>query len=117
MIKSRKVLDYNTISPINYIIPQLCKVVKLYILMVNISFAYVYGENKNKIISFLKTKNIPFLERNTLKEIIDNLIIEENIILLFSPGAPSFDQYSSYSERGYCFDMWIDEKIRKIKNA
>lgn len=83
----------------------------------NISFAYVYGENKNKIISFLKTKKIPFLKRDTLKEIIDNLIIEENIILLFSPGAPSLDQYSSYSERGYCFDMWIDEKIRKIKNA
>ena len=89
----------------------LCETFKL------ISFAYVYGENKNQIIELLEAIKIPYVKRNTLKEVIDNLVLDENIIILFSPGAPSLDQFSSYIERGIHFDMLIEEKIKKIENA
>ena len=82
-----------------------------------ISFAYVYGENKNRIIRVLENKKIPYIKGDTLKEVIDKLEIKENVIILFSPGAPSLDQFNSYIERGDYFDTVIKEKIQKNKDA
>lgn len=82
-----------------------------------ISFAYVYGENKNKITKLLDKIKIPYIEENTLKEVIDKIQIKEPAIILFSPGSPSLDQFNSYIERGSYFDIYIEEKIIKMKNA
>ena len=69
---------------------------------------YCYGENKELINKLIKCKI--FI---SLKDVIENLDIKKKLVILFSPAAQSFDQFSSYEERGETFKKLI---INKLKN-
>ena len=69
---------------------------------------YCYGENKELINKLIKCKIF-----NSLKDVIENLDIKKKLVILFSPAAQSFDQFSSYEERGETFKKLI---INKLKN-
>lgn len=82
----------------------------------NLKCVYVYGENRyaiKKVLDENKQKNFIF---ETLEETINVLQINNNEtnIILFSPGAPSTDQYKNYIERGIKFNEYILKKVRLI---
>ncbi len=72
---------------------------------------YYYGENK-ELLNNIKQS----IMGETLTDILDLLIINnKKQLILFSPGAQSLDQYSSFMARGQCFNQLIMKKII-IKN-
>lgn len=84
----------------------------------NIDYAFLFGESSKRISLLLETINVPYKVYSTLDELIDELIIlDKKTIILFSPGYPSTDQFSSYITRGEVFNRLINEKIRNYKNA
>lgn len=69
---------------------------------------YCYGENR-----YLISQEISCITYETLDEIIDNILINKPLVILFSPAAQSLDQFKSYIERGETFKKLI---INKLKN-
>lgn len=67
---------------------------------------YCYGEN-----SLLISKVISCRVYDTLEEVINNLIIYDKQVIIFSPAAQSFDQFKSFEERGLCFKKLIFKKL------
>ena len=67
---------------------------------------YCYGENR-----FLISKLINCKVYDTLETVINNLIILDKLIILFSPAAQSFDQFKSFEERGLHFKKLIFRKL------
>lgn len=70
---------------------------------------YCYGENRFIIKDLFNNVNI--CER--LEEVIKTIYISNRLdqVILFSPGAQSFDQFSSFEDRGRFFNNLIIEKI------
>lgn len=73
---------------------------------------YLYGENKEILNDIIKN---PKSVCNTLEEVINIININEKLVILFSPGAQSLDQYSSYIERGREFKYLINKKLNKLE--
>jgi UDP-N-acetylmuramoylalanine--D-glutamate ligase len=73
-----------------------------------VKFAIAYGENALKLKEQLED-TVPFKAVNTLEEAIREVknLLREGDILLFSPASASFDQFSSYEERGKIFNELV----------
>ena len=73
---------------------------------------YLYGENKDILNSIISNTGLVY---NTLAEVINDINISDNLVVLFSPGAQSLDQYASYIERGNEFKSMINKKLNKLE--
>lgn len=72
---------------------------------------YAFGEVRNRIIDFCKKYKIKYIEYNTISEImkdITNYLNEEDIVLL-SPGSASWDQYKKFEDRGNEFKELVNK--------
>lgn len=70
-----------------------------------------YGEARGEFFKYAKKYNFKnFIIAETLSEAFDIAMKKINTgeILLFSPACSSFDQFSSYLERGQCFDKLVE---------
>lgn len=71
---------------------------------------YLYGANSKRVGIFLASCNVSY-------QIFDNLkdasleALKSNNTIIFSPMAPSYDQYSSYIKRGEEFERVVKEKM------
>lgn len=74
---------------------------------------YLYGENKELLYSLYKDK-LSCLVFNTLKEVIDSIEVCIDYPILYSPAAPSFDQFENYLARGKLFNSLINQKIATL---
>ena len=75
-----------------------------------VKLAVAFGENRFKLKKQLKDSTPIFLEETlegALKRVIP--LLEKGDILLLSPGSASFDQFSSYEERGKVFENLVRE--------
>ena len=70
---------------------------------------YIYGKDKDKIYQEISFENTFIFE--TLKEVIDHLDTQDNnnVLILFSPGCSSKDQYRNYTHRGDEFTQYLKE--------
>ncbi len=70
---------------------------------------YIYGKDKDKIYQEISFKNSFIFE--TLKEVIDHLDTQSNnnVLILFSPGCSSKDQYRDYIHRGDEFTQYLKD--------
>lgn len=72
---------------------------------------YLYGANKVRVANYLKMKDVNFKMFDTLEEAL-SIAIAEKEMLIYSPMAPSYDQFKSFEERGRLFN----ELIKKARN-
>ena len=80
----------------------------------NVSKIYAYGNTKDKISNLFK-KKIPVLTFDTLKEATIKALNDKNDeIILYSPMFASYDQYTSYEERGKEFNRVVYSYFEKI---
>ena len=79
----------------------------------NILECFIYGENRFKIYNFLKQYKIKCHLYKTLKNATLEAL-KRNGIILYSPASASFDQYSSYIERGIEFEDIIKERLKSL---
>ena len=64
----------------------------------------INGENREVLKNYFNDKKIPYRLYSSLETLLNNLkALPEADILLFSPGAVSYDQFSSFEERGSFF--------------
>lgn len=78
-----------------------------------IKLLYLYGENKDMLYGIYCCQ-IECLMFGTLEEVIDNLSLSNNNCILYSPAAPSYDQFNNFLERGKLFNALIDKKITTL---
>lgn len=71
---------------------------------------YLYGESKELLYNRLNHSNMVIYD--TLEEVINNIEISKGMILLFSPSCVSYDQFSSFEERGKKFNILIENKLK-----
>ena len=65
---------------------------------------FIFGENAEEVASVLK-KKIPYCINSDLEQILKEIQREfTRGVILFSPGAQSFDRFSSFEERGAYFN-------------
>ncbi|MCR5553686.1 MAG: UDP-N-acetylmuramoyl-L-alanine--D-glutamate ligase [bacterium] len=80
----------------------------------NVKHIIMFGEVRNKLASALNlTKFNSFSLTKTLKEAIGDaikLMVSKDVVLL-SPACASFDEFSSYAERGRFFEKVVKEKL------
>lgn len=70
----------------------------------------VYGEERGRIQKILLENNTPCTVVNgDLEEVFKIAISDSNLnsTILFSPGAPSFDMFKDYQERGFVFNVLV----------
>ena len=71
---------------------------------------YIYGTNKSFFINVFK-KKLKFQLFDKLSQIVKKIkidsIYKENINIIFSPAAASFDQFSNFEHRGRYFNSLI----------
>lgn len=75
---------------------------------------YLYGENRFRYEKFLKKNNKAYHSFANLNMVI-NEVIKEDGIILFSPMAPSYDQFKDYKERGAYFERKIKKAIKAFQ--
>jgi UDP-N-acetylmuramoylalanine--D-glutamate ligase len=78
--------------------------------------AIIYGENRHKIFQQLgNLKGIKFIKVEKLEEAVEQAFknSKEKDIILFSPASASFDQFSSYEERGRIFEELVLKKFSR----
>lgn len=78
---------------------------------------YLYGGNAKRVSEFLDKYNVKYKVFKRLKDATFEALKEKGTIIL-SPMAPSYDQYSSYLERGNEFEdilkKWFTEPLNKF---
>lgn len=83
---------------------------ELYEYMKHVKLVVCYGETKNRIDEFCKSKDIPCYVKDTLQEatkVAYNLSSEGDVILL-SPACASWDQYACFEDRGNDFKSTVE---------
>ncbi|HRS30994.1 MAG TPA: hypothetical protein P5546_06670, partial [Bacilli bacterium] len=66
---------------------------------------YLWGENAEEVASVLRKQKIPYCINSDLEQILKEILREfTRGVILFSPGAQSFDRFSSFEERGAYFN-------------
>lgn len=88
----------------NYVFTKTCHIKRI----------YFYGENLLEMKALFKNENCEKYEYSCLEEIIKNINLNDVDILLFSPGSVSYDQYSSFEERGRIFNKLIEKYLKNI---
>lgn len=73
---------------------------------------YLYGENKERVAHYLCENNINHIICKNLEDAILKAIKDYEIIL-FSPMAPSYDEFKSFEERGKYFNELIKKYLPK----
>jgi len=80
----------------------------------NTKLVILFGENKKKIAKAIKNSGIPIKSVKDLKSSV-NLAYKEakeiNSVVIFSPGAASFDMFKDYADRGKKFK----ELVKRLK--
>lgn len=66
---------------------------------------YTYGTSKNRLAEVFSNNLVKVFD--TLEEVIEKLPLKKPLLILFSPSCVSYDQYSSYIERGSEFNKLI----------
>ena len=79
--------------------------------MAKVKLAVVCGENREKIIPFLKK----YVVVNTLDEAVDVAFnrAECGDTVLLSPASTSFDMFKNYKEKANCFK----DAVRRLENG
>ena len=83
----------------------------------NVKYVITFGEVRNKLASALKSAGFnSFSQFKTLKEAIIEAIsfAKSKDVVLLSPACASFDEFSSYAERGRFFEKVVKEKLGEI---
>lgn len=76
----------------------------------SVKCVYVYGMTKDKVKDFCNKYNINVFGFDTLKEaVIKALNDRKKEVILYSPMFASYDQYSSYEERGKEFNNLVNK--------
>lgn len=73
---------------------------------------YIFGEMRIRKKEFDKNNGTICISKNNLTEIIELIPFKNNLVILFSPGAQSFDQFTSYVDRGNYFNTLIFKKLK-----
>ena len=73
------------------------------------AICYIYGKDKDKILKEISHEKTFIFE--TLKEVLDHLDAKsnDNLLILFSPGCSSKDQYRDYIHRGNEFTQYLEK--------
>lgn len=71
---------------------------------------YLYGKSKYSLVLKLNAK-VNYIY-DTIEEVVNNIKFHENLVILYSPSCVSYDQFSSYEERGKKFNILIDNKLK-----
>ncbi len=69
----------------------------------------IFGEFNDQLNKLIIHPNIKLFL--TLEEVVNDFIVSEKTLILFSPSCPSYDQYVSYIERGNNFNKLVKEKF------
>lgn len=75
---------------------------------------YLYGANSKRVASFLDEHHIPYHLFDTLRDASKEALASSKTVIL-SPMAPSYDQYSSYAERGEEFERLAIENKKMVQ--
>lgn len=67
---------------------------------------FLYGQNKERVSAFLDKYNFNYIKCINLED-ATNLTLKEEKIIIYSPMAPSYDEYESYEQRGEEFNRII----------
>ena len=71
----------------------------------NVQRVYLWGENAEEVAYVLRKQKIPYCINSDLEQILKEIQREfTRGVILFSPGAQSFDRFSSFEERGAYFN-------------
>ena len=72
---------------------------------------YAFGEVRGRIIDFCKDNDIKYIVYNNISEIMKDIInyLNQEDIVLLSPGSASWDQYKKFEDRGDEFKMLVNE--------
>lgn len=71
----------------------------------NINQIYIFGKYRNSIYKLIIHNNIKL--HDTLEDVIQNIVLSDKTLILFSPSQPSYDLYKNYEERGKHFESLI----------
>lgn len=85
----------------------------------NLQSILIAGENSNEIIDYFNDKNIFTHTFSNLKEVSDNInkYLDGIDVILFSPGASSYDAFHNFEERGTHFKHLISSLDYFTKNS
>lgn len=70
---------------------------------------YCFGTSALQLALQVKAARIKVM--NTLEEVVNDLDLNAESVVLFSPGCVSFDQYENFEKRGEAFTLLIKDKI------
>lgn len=72
---------------------------------------YLYGSSRFILLNKIHHNKVFYFD--TLEEVVDQIAIQPNHLILFSPSCVSYDQFSSYIQRGKKFNELIGKFIKK----
>ena len=81
--------------------------------LVNVVRIYVYGQVKDKLYNYLKRKKEVYIFDSLKDATIKALNDRKDEVVLYSPMFASYDQYSSYEERGKEFNYLVNNYYKK----
>lgn len=74
---------------------------------------YLYGSSRFILLNKIHHNKVFYFD--TLEEVVDQIAIQPNHLILFSPSCVSYDQFSSYIQRGKKFNELIGKFINYCK--
>jgi UDP-N-acetylmuramoylalanine--D-glutamate ligase len=78
--------------------------------LMNVQMVYLWGENAEEFIPVLREQKIDYDVNADLEKILTDIINNHSqAVILFSPGAQSFDRFASFEERGEYFNKTVQK--------